>query len=282
MPRPTRSLAVAVAAGTIGVAAAGVALADGRCGSQACKSDVGVSGHAEPQPIKVGESARLKFTVKNNGPNGTESTDLQTTIPDGLQILSTKTYDGPQCSVSYQFVACKLGAMANFQTMTVQVDVKAKRAQTFIIPANVYGYGSEDPNGGNGQVSVTLGVQGSGSSGGSGGGSGSGTSSGAGGTLQVADPQRPLRTGGVLVRVRTSYKGTMRVRGTVYAPKGRVKLKSVIEGVQAGETKDVFLGTTPGALKRIRAGLKGGRRLRVVISGSVGSHTMRTEIHVKR
>ncbi|WP_026910760.1 BatD family protein [Patulibacter minatonensis] len=270
MPRTSRSLAVVVAAGALGAAGAGVALADGRCGAQACKSDMSISGHAEPSPIKVNETARLKFTVKNNGPDGTESTDLQTTIPDGLQILGTKTYDGPQCSVSFQFVACKLGAFAAFQTMTVQVDVKAKKSGTFITPAKVYGYGSDDPNGGNGQVSVTLSTQ------------GSGGAAGAGGTLKVADPQRPLKTGGVKVRVVTAYKGTMRVRGTVYAPKGRISLSKVVEGVQAGETKDVFLGTTTSALKRIREGLKGGRRLRVVISGSVGSHKMRTEIHVKR
>jgi hypothetical protein len=270
MPRARSLLVVVVGAGALG--ASGAALADGRCGAQACRSDVGISGYAAPQPIAVGATSQLKFTVKNNGPDGTTTTDLQTTVPDGLRILSTITHDGPQCSQSGQFVQCRLGAFAKNQTMAVDVNVQATKAATYVVRADAYGYGSDDPNPGNGQVSVTLGA-----------GSGASTgSTGVAGTLQVADPQRPLRTGGVRVRVRTAAKGMLRLRGTVYAPKGRIALTGVDEGVEAGETKDVFLGTTSAALKRIRAGLKGGRRLRVVIRGSIGRRTMRTEIHVRR
>jgi hypothetical protein len=34
------------------------------------RSAVGISGHAEPQPIRRGETTRLKITVKNNRPDG--------------------------------------------------------------------------------------------------------------------------------------------------------------------------------------------------------------------
>jgi len=283
MLRSPRRLALVAGTGVLAVSGAGVALADGRCGAAACRSDMSVSGHAEPQPVKVGETSRLKFLIKNNGPNGTESTEFKTTIPDGLKISRTLTYGGPQCGQSGQFVDCRLGAFAAFQTMTVQVDVVGTRVQTFIVPANVYGYGSDDPNGGNGQVSVSLGVRsksGSGGSGGGGGGGGGGDN--AGGRLTVRDPQRPLKTGGVRVRVLTYATGTMRVRGKVYTRGGAVNLSSVVQGVRAGETKDVFLGTTPKVLAKIRAGLRGGKRLRTKISGSVGTRRMQTEIHLKR
>jgi len=274
MLRSHRRLALVAGTGVLAVSGAGVALADGRCGAAACRSDMSVSGHAEPQPVKVGETSRLKFLIKNNGPNGTESTEFKTTIPDGLKISRTLTYGGPQCGQSGQFVDCKLGAFAAFQTMTVQVDVVGSRVQTFTIPANVYGYGSDDPNGGNGQVSVSLGVRSKSDSGGGG--------DNAGGRLTVRDPQRPLKTGGVKVRVQTYATGRMRVRGKVYTRGGAVNLSSVVQDVRAGETKDVFLGTTPKVLAKIRAGLRGGKRLRTKISGSVGTRKMQTEIHLKR
>lgn len=274
MVRPHRRLAVAALTGVALTAGAGVALADGRCGALSCKSDTSVSGHSEPNPVKVGEESRLKFLVRNNGPDGTESTDFKTTIPDGLQIVRTLTYGGPQCGQSGQFVDCKLGALAAFQTMTVQVDVKPRRTGSWSIVGNVYGYGSDDPNGGNGQVTVNVGTPGAGG--------GGGGSSEAGGKLTVADPQRPLKTGGVKVRVLTYNTGTMRVRGKVYTPGRAVNLSTVTQGVRKGETKDVFLGTTPSVLRKIRAGLRGGKRLRVRISGSVGSRKMQTEIHLRR
>lgn len=270
MQRRTRRLVVVAAAGLAGASGAGVALADGRCGAQSCKSDLSVSGHAEPSPIKVGETARLKFFVRNNGPDGTESTDFKTTVPEGLDIVSTQTYDGPQCGLSGRFVDCKLGAFAAFQTMTVQVDVKARRAQTFTIPGNVYGYGSDDPNGGNGQVSVSLNA------------GGSGGNANAGGKLTVADPQRILKTGGIRVKVLTYNKGTLRLRAKVYTPGRAVNLSTYTQGVLSGETKTVFLGSPDGVLDRIRSAMRGGKRLRVKISGSVGSRKMQTEIHVRR
>lgn len=270
MHRTTRRLVVVAAAGLAGASGAGVALADGRCGAQSCKSDMSVSGHAEPSPIKVGETARLKFFVRNNGPDGTESTDFKTTVPEGLDVVGTQTYGGPQCGLSGRFVDCKLGAFAAFQTMTVQVEVKARRATTFTIPGNVYGYGSDDPNGGNGQISISL------SSGGSGG------NVNAGGKLTVKDPQRILKTGGVRVKVLTYNTGTMRLRAKVYTPGRAVNLSTVTQGVRSGETKDVFLGSRSDVLGTIRKALRGGKRLRVRISGSVGSRKMQTEIHVRR
>lgn len=275
MARTPRRLLVALGGTALVASGAGVALADGRCGAAACRSDVGVSGYAAPQPVAVGARSQLKFTVKNNGPDGTEGTELQTTVPEGLRIRSTVTHDGPQCGQDGRFVQCRLGPFAKNQSMAVDVDVEATRAGTYVVPAKVFGAGSDDPNGGNGQVSVTLGV-------GSSGGSATTGGSGPGGRLTVADPQRPLRTGGVRATVRTYARGTMRVRGTVYAPSGRIRLASVTEGVEKDETKRVFLGTTTATLRRIREGLRGGRRLRTVISGSIAGRSFRTELHLRR
>jgi hypothetical protein len=55
--------------------------ADGRCGPKPCKADVGISGHAEPQPIRRGETARLKITVKNDGPDGALGVWMQSDVP---------------------------------------------------------------------------------------------------------------------------------------------------------------------------------------------------------
>jgi hypothetical protein len=99
----------------------------------------------------------------------------------------------------------------------------------------------------------------------------------------VADPQRPLKTGGVTVRVKAYRSGTLRVRGTVRTAGGSVKLSSVtVRGVRKGQNRKVFLGTTRSALERIRTGLRGGERLRTTISATLARGGMRTEIHLKR
>lgn len=145
------------------------------------------------------------------------------------------------------------------------------------------GSGSGSGSGGSGSGGSGSGGSGSGGSGSGGSGAGgSKTPSGPGGYLRVADPQRPLKTGGVTVRVRAYRSGTLRVRGAVRTSGGTVRLTSVtIRGVRKGQNRRVFLGTTKAALGRIRTGLRGGRRLRTTISASLAGAGMRTEIHLR-
>jgi uncharacterized repeat protein (TIGR01451 family) len=76
------------------LAAPGGAAADGRCGPKPCKADVGISGHAEPQPIRRGETSRLKITVKNNGPDGALGVWMQTDVPRQLRIVRVVRFGG--------------------------------------------------------------------------------------------------------------------------------------------------------------------------------------------
>jgi hypothetical protein len=164
-----------------------------------------------------------------------------------------------------------------------------------VAPSTGGGSGGSGSGSGGGSGSSGSGSGGSGSGGSGSGGSGSAGSGGSGSSggpaapsgpaeyLRVADPRRPLKTGGVLVRVRAYRAGTLRVRGTVRTARGSVRLTSVtVKGVRKGQNRKVFLGTTRSALQRIRTGLRGGERLRTTISATLAHGGMKTEIHLKR
>ena len=134
------------------------ATADGRCGPNPCMADVGIFGHAEPQPVPLGSESSYKFTAQNNGPDGTTGIEIQVTVPDGLRILSATPYGGDSCTVAGTFVDCQMGAFAAEQLGVVVIKVKTVKVGTWIAPAKVYSSGVIDDNGGNNQVSATLGV----------------------------------------------------------------------------------------------------------------------------
>jgi hypothetical protein len=159
-PAPALILTLGLCAVTAMVFAA-VALA-GRCGDQACRSDMSVSGHAEPQPIRKGEKTELKITPKNDGPDGALAVDLQVDVPAGLKILDTRVYGGFGCNVSGTFVRCNMGDFASQQLGVVRIKVKGKRKGTFVSNARVYASDIDDPNGGNNRVGITVGVMGRG------------------------------------------------------------------------------------------------------------------------
>lgn len=147
---PGRILSLAV------LAAAAPALADGRCGANACRADVGVSGHAEPQPIHPGEVTRLKVTAKNNGYDGALAIDLQVAVPAELRIVKVRRYGGNRCRWKQGFVRCDLGDFRREQEAVVVIYVKARRLGTYIARGKVYASDIVDPNGGNNQVGMTV------------------------------------------------------------------------------------------------------------------------------
>jgi hypothetical protein len=313
--RPPVVVAVA-GLGAAVVGSSGIALAQSPCGPAACKSDAAVVTLVEPNPIDVGGTARVRLMAKNNGPDGVANIGVRASFPAGVQVVGVVASNGAGCSVGGGEVVCELGAFAREQGVDVIVTVRGTAAGSFAVPARVTASGGQDDNPGNDTHTATVSVNpsagpsGGGGSGGSGsggsgsgpGGSGSGSGgsgsggSGSGGSgsgspapsgppgyLRVADPQRPLKTGGVLVRVRAYRGGTLTVRGTVRTARGTVRLTPVtVRGVRKGQTKRIFLGTTPRALERIRVGLRSRKRLRTTITATLARGGMRTMTHLRR
>lgn len=156
----SRGFVPAVLALALGAASpAGGASAGQRCTSTDGCADVSVSGHAEPQPIKRGGTSELKITPKNDGPGSAYGIDLQVDVPSQLKILEVRNYGGYGCSVKGTFVRCNLGDFANQQLAVVRIKVKGMKRGTWVSNARVYSSGITDPNGGNNQVSMTVGVQ---------------------------------------------------------------------------------------------------------------------------
>lgn len=151
MARTLRTTLAATA--VVAAALAPIATADLR------RSDVSIWGHAIPQPIKRGERSTLKFTVKNNGPDGAKGVYLHANVPDGLRIKRWRLYGGQTCVVRGTYVSCRFGDFALEQTGTVVLRVKGVKEGTWISDAAVYERGGGDDNEGNGQVRVTLLVQ---------------------------------------------------------------------------------------------------------------------------
>ncbi len=128
-------------------------------------ADVSVSGHAEPQPIRRGGRSTLKITVKNNGPGRAWDSKVTAEVPRKLKVKKVHIAgDGNDYGCSnngYGYVECYPGQLSPEELAVMKVKVKAKKKGTYVTPANVYnnGGGWYDPNGGNNQVGITIGVQ---------------------------------------------------------------------------------------------------------------------------
>lgn len=258
----------------------------GRCGAaDSCHADLSVAGHAEPQPIRVGEQSAYVFKIKDEGPDSALTVKVQTTIPAGLKILGTEVYGGGSCTVSGTFVECQLGDFQPFQSTEVKVKVQGMAVGTYLAKAEVFGYDIVEPSGGNNQVTATLGVFARPGPAGTSSGSSGSTSSGGGGyaiALKAKDPQRILKAGGTTIRTVVAKTGTLRLRGSVRTAKGAtIPLVAVSRGVRAGETLDIFLGTTSAAKARIRKAFRGHARLEVNVLVTIGSSKAKIQLHVK-
>ncbi len=128
-------------------------------------ADISISGHAEPQPIHRGQRTTLKITAKNNGPTNSYGDWVQVVVPHQLKVKRKSiSGDGKDYGCSdngYGFVKCYTGDLVKEELSVVKIRVRAKKKGTYVIPAQAYADGStNDPNGGNNQVSITVGVQG--------------------------------------------------------------------------------------------------------------------------
>ena len=160
MRENARHAALLITALAVVAVPASGAVGKGRCGDLPCRADVSVSGHAEPQPIHKNETTTLKITPKNDGPDAALDIDLQVDVPRQLKIKSVEHYGGLGCSVDGTFVRCDMGDFNDQQLGVVKIKLKGKRKGTWISEARVYASDVDDPNGGNGQVSISVLVQG--------------------------------------------------------------------------------------------------------------------------
>ncbi|MFN8150163.1 MAG: hypothetical protein U0R24_03410 [Solirubrobacterales bacterium] len=139
-------------------AGAGSTGAQARCSASDGCADVSISGYSTPQPIKRGRTSELKITPKNDGPGSAYGIDLQVDVPSQLKIVSVRNYGGWGCAVQGTWVRCNLGDFANQQLAVVVIKVKGTQRGTWVSNARVYSSGITDPNGGNNQVGITVGV----------------------------------------------------------------------------------------------------------------------------
>jgi hypothetical protein len=155
---PARLIPAAIAAAIL--LAAAPAAGGGRCGPKPCTADVGISGHAEPQPIHPREVARLKVTAKNNGYDGALDLDMQVKVPfEGLRIVKVRRFGGNKCHWKQGFVRCDLGDFRREQEVVVVIYVRARKLGTYISEGKVFASGIDDPNGGNNHVEMTVTVK---------------------------------------------------------------------------------------------------------------------------
>ncbi len=119
-------LTAALAAGLVGstTAVARDCTVENKC------ADISISGHAEPQPIRRGETTTLKLTAKNNGPVGSFGDWVQITVPRELKVKRKRiSGDGNDYGCSdngYGFVKCYTGDLAKEELSVVKVTVKAE------------------------------------------------------------------------------------------------------------------------------------------------------------
>ncbi|MBA2504707.1 MAG: hypothetical protein H0V29_02045 [Thermoleophilaceae bacterium] len=67
-------------------------------------------------------------------------------------------YGGNGCSRKGHFIQCDIGDFVREQEAVVRVRVKGYKRGSYISTSKVYANG-DDPNGGNGQVSMTTGIK---------------------------------------------------------------------------------------------------------------------------
>ena len=153
--------AIATAIGAAFLFLAAPALA---CSTTDGCADVSVSGHAEPQPVRKGDRTTLKITPKNDGPGRTYGIKVTAEVPRKLKVKRVRmSGDGNDYGCSnngYGFIECYPGDFESQELAVIKIKAKARRKGTFITPVKVYSQGTNDPNGGNNQVSISVQVQG--------------------------------------------------------------------------------------------------------------------------
>ncbi|MFJ5546287.1 hypothetical protein [Streptomyces sp. NPDC093225] len=123
---------------------------------QANTADVSVAIADTPDPVGAGEQLKLSLTATNHGPNPAHSTEVTTTLPEGVDFVDTSV----PCVRSGRVVTCNLGSLAanTSKSFDIRVNIPAgflypggqKTITTTASVDNLYG---PDPESGNDRAS---------------------------------------------------------------------------------------------------------------------------------
>ncbi|WP_405942767.1 hypothetical protein [Streptomyces sp. NBC_00207] len=120
-------------------------------------ADVSVAIADSPDPVGAGERLKLTVTATNHGPNPAHSTEVKTTLPDGVAFVDSSV----PCVRSGLVVTCNLGSLEDdaSRAFDIRVDVPPgflypggqRSITTKAVVDNLYG---PDPNPGNDSTSA--------------------------------------------------------------------------------------------------------------------------------
>ncbi|MFJ7158258.1 hypothetical protein ACIQUQ_25430 [Streptomyces sp. NPDC101118] len=91
-------------------------------------ADVSVAVADSPDPVGAGERLKLTLTATNHGPNPAHSTEVRTTLPDGLDFVDSSV----ACVRSGQVVTCNLGSLPDDTSRSF--DIRADVPAGFLYP----------------------------------------------------------------------------------------------------------------------------------------------------
>jgi hypothetical protein len=256
-------VALVLAAAVAAEAAVAPATADTTC-TERCWVDMAVAAPGWPTSVPMGTTGELTWTATNIGGVPADRASFGTASTAGLSITSARSDVGicPSNPSIEGSISCQFGTVAPGQTITVHAQYDAVAMRSGALTAHVGTAGSlgegEDPDQSNdaiaSPVTVTAPLRRI-------------------ATIRAATtPQRILKTGGLRVRVMPAFAGTYGIDAAVHTAGGSVSLVHVdLRNVSAGRAHDVFLGTLPSALARIRRALRSTSRLRALVTVTDGN-----------
>jgi hypothetical protein len=260
-----RLMAVVVVLVAAVVAIVAPATADSTC-TDSCWADLALAAPGWPTSVSMGAAGVLMWTVTNLGYQPAEDVHFRVSQAGPVAVGSVSSDAGacgPQ-GINGDF-GCDLGTVAVGETIAIHGRYTADEVGSGTMVAHVsLGGNGLDRDGSNNELASPFTV-----------------------TKPVrpiaaihaaTTPERILRTGGVRVRVTPLLAGSYAVDATIRGiPLVHV---DVYDGV-AGRAHDVFLGTTPQELSRIRRALRSRPRLTTVVTVATRGLTARVRIPVQ-
>lgn len=115
------------------------------------RADLSITKTASPNPVLVGDNITYTVTVTNSGPGSADNVTVSDTLPASTSFVSAVATQG-SCANNAGTVNCAIGTMANGQSVTVTIVVKANSAGDVTNTART-STSTEDPNGNNNEAS---------------------------------------------------------------------------------------------------------------------------------
>ena len=99
-------------------------------------ADLGIVKSDSADPVVRGGTFTYTLVVTNSGPGSAPAVQLTDTLPDSVRFVSASSTAG-SCSQAEGTVTCSLGDISSGETVTVTIDVSARRAGTATNTAHV-------------------------------------------------------------------------------------------------------------------------------------------------